>query len=351
MNIKNTAATKSSPRRKPLLVDLALQGGGSHGAFTWGVLDRLLEESWLTFDGISGTSAGAMNAAVMTSGYAKGGADGARAALEGFWKSVSDAGKSSPFRRGPMEMLAGHWTLEYSPMFLAAELASRVFSPYDLAPAGFNPLRELLAEAVDFKALSSSPIKLFITATNVHTGSGHVFRNAEITPDVLMASGCLPTMFQAVEIDGEFYWDGGYAGNPTMTPLVRDCQSHDTILVQINPIKRSTVPTTARDILDRLNEVAFNAPLLKELRMIALLHKVADPGHGEGALWAKMRIHRIASDAMLNLSATSKMISEWPFLCELRDFGRAAAQSFLDAHADDLGKTSTLDLDAMLETL
>ena len=349
--MKNTKATKSSPRRKPLLVDLALQGGGSHGAFTWGVLDRLLEESWLMFDGISGTSAGAMNAAVMTSGYAKDGADGARAALEGFWKSVSDSGKSSPFRRGPMEMLTGNWTLEYSPMFLAAELASRVYSPYDLAPAGFNPLRELLAEAVDFKALASSPIKLFITATNVHTGSGHVFRNSEITPDVLMASGCLPTMFQAVEIDGEFYWDGGYAGNPTMTPLVRDCQSHDTILVQINPIKRPTVPRTARDILDRLNEVAFNAPLLKELRMIALLHKVADPGNGEGALWAKMRIHRIASDAMLNLSATSKMISEWPFLCELRDFGRTAAQSFLDAHADDLGKTSTLDLDALLETL
>ena len=351
MNTKRTAAKTSSPRRKPLLVDLALQGGGSHGAFTWGVLDRLLEESWLTFDGISGTSAGAMNAAVMTSGYAKGGADGARAALEGFWKSVSDAGKSSPFRRGPMEMLAGHWTLEYSPMFLAAELAARVFSPYDLAPAGFNPLRELLAESVDFKALANSPIKLFITATNVHTGSGHVFRNPDITPDVLMASGCLPTMFQAVEIDGEFYWDGGYAGNPTITPLVRDCKSHDTILVQINPIKRPTVPRTARDILDRLNEVAFNAPLLKELRMIALLHKVADPGNGEGALWAKMRIHRIASEAMLDLSATSKMISEWPFLCELRDFGRTAAQAFLDAHADDLGKTSTLDLDALLETL
>ena len=236
-------------------------------------------------------------------------------------------------------------------MFLAAELAARVFSPYDLAPAGFNPLRELLAESVDFKALANSPIKLFITATNVHTGSGHVFRNPDITPDVLMASGCLPTMFQAVEIDGEFYWDGGYAGNPTITPLVRDCKSHDTILVQINPIKRPTVPRTARDILDRLNEVAFNAPLLKELRMIALLHKVADPGNGEGALWAKMRIHRIASEAMLDLSATSKRISEWAFLCELRDFGRAAAQSFLDAHSEDLGKTSTLDLDALLETL
>ena len=351
MNTKSTTAKKLPARRKPLLVDLALQGGGSHGAFTWGVLDRLLEESWLTFDGISGTSAGAMNAAVMTSGYVRGGPDGARAALEGFWKSVSESAKSSPFRRGPMEMLTGNWTLEYSPMFLAAELASRVFSPYDLAPAGFNPLRELLAESVDFKALANAPIKLFITATNVHTGSGHVFRNSEITPDVLMASGCLPTMFQAVEIDGEFYWDGGFAGNPTITPLVRDCQSHDTILVQINPIKRPTVPRTARDILDRLNEVSFNAPLLKELRMIALLHKVADPGHGEGALWARMRIHRIASEAMLELSATSKMISEWQFLCELRDLGRTAAQSFLDQHSNDLGKSSTLDLDALLETL
>lgn len=349
MNTKNTTMTKASPRRKPQLIDLALQGGGSHGAFTWGVLDRLLQESWLEIDAISGTSAGAMNAAVMTSGYAKGGAEGARAALEGFWKSVSDAAKSSPFRRGPLEMLTGKWTLEYSPMFLAAELASRVFSPYDLAPSGFNPMRELLAEAVDFKSIAKSPIKLFITATNVHTGSGHVFRNADITPDVLLASGCLPMMFQAVEINGEFYWDGGYAGNPTMTPLVRECQSNDTILVQINPIKRDTVPTTARDILDRLNEVSFNAPLLKELRMIALLHKVADPGTGEGAQWAQMRMHRIASDTMLGLSATSKMISEWEFLCELRDLGRTAADAFLNAHADDLGKKSTLDLDALLE--
>jgi NTE family protein len=349
---KKPVSAKRVPRRKPLLVDLALQGGGSHGAFTWGVLDRLLEESWLTFDGISGTSAGAMNAAVMASGHARGGADGARAALEAFWKTVSDASRFSPMRRGPLEMLTGRWTLENSPMYMAAELASRVFSPYDFNPSGSNPLSEILAQSVDFDALAGSQIKLFITATNVRTGSGRVFRNAEITPDVLLASGCLPTMFQAVEmIDGEAYWDGGYSGNPTITPLVRECQSHDTILVQINPIVRDAIPKTARDILNRLNEVSFNAPLLKELRMIALLHKVADPGRGEGALWAKMRIHRIATDRVTELDSTSKMITEWPFLCGLRDEGRRTAQLFLDAHAGDLGKRSTLDLDAMLETL
>jgi NTE family protein len=336
---------------KPLLVDLALQGGGAHGAFTWGVLDRLLEESWLTFDGISGTSAGAMNAAVMASGFAHGGADGAKAALEDFWKRVSDASKFSPMRRGPMEMLTGQWTLDFSPMYLAAEMASRLFSPYELNPMGDNPLRPILADTVDFEALAASPIRLFITATNVRTGVGHVFRNAQISPDVLLASGCLPTMFQAVEIDGEFYWDGGYSGNPTITPLVRECRSHDTILVQINPIVREEIPRSARDIMNRLNEVSFNAPLLKELRMIALLHEVADPGHGEGAQWAAMRLHRIATERVTELTSSSKMITEWPFLCGLRDEGRRTAGLFLDAHRTDLGRRSTVDLDALLAAL
>jgi len=341
----------SRSRRSPLLVDLALQGGGAHGAFTWGVLDRLLEEPWLTFDGISGTSAGAMNAAVMASGYAHGGADGAKAVLEDFWKHVSDASQFSPIKRGPMEMLTGQWTLDYSPMYLAAEMASRIFSPYDLNPLGNHPLRPILAEMVDFEALVDSPIRLFITATNVRTGAGRVFRNAQITPDVLLASGCLPTMFQAVEIDGEFYWDGGYSGNPTITPLVRECRSQDTILVQINPIVREEVPRSARDIMNRLNEVSFNAPLLKEMRMIALLHKVADPGRGEGALWAGMRLHRIATDRVTELDSSSKMITEWRFLCGLRDEGRRTAGLFLEAHVADLGKRSTVDLDALLQTL
>jgi NTE family protein len=346
---KTPSPTTPARGRKPLLIDLALQGGGAHGAFTWGVLDRLLEESWLTIDGVSGTSAGAMNAAVMVSGYVHGGADGAKAALEDFWKRVSDESKFSPMQRGPMEMLTGKWTLENSPMYNATEMLLRVFSPYDLNPMGNHPLSPILADMVDFECLASARIRLFITATNVRTGSGRVFRNAEITPDVLLASGCLPTMFQAVEIDGEFYWDGGYSGNPTITPLVRECDSHDTILVQINPIVRDEIPRSAREILNRLNEVSFNAPLLKELRMIGLLHKVADPGLGEGALWAGMRIHRIATDRVTELDSTSKMITEWRFLCGLRDEGRRTAELFLETHGNDLGKRSTLDLEALLE--
>jgi len=348
---KTTSSRRSATRRSPLLVDLALQGGGAHGAFTWGVLDRLLEEPWLSFDGISGTSAGAMNAAVMASGHARGGAEGARTALEDFWKRVSESARFSPLQRGPLEMLTGQWTLDYSPMYLATEAASRLFSPYDLNPLGHHPLRPILADVVDFEALAASPIKLFITATNVRTGRGRIFRNAEITPDALLASGCLPTMFQAVEIDGEFYWDGGYSGNPTITPLVRECASHDTILVQINPIVRAEVPRSARDIINRLNEVSFNAPLLKELRMMALLTRTADPGQGEGAMWANMRIHRIATDRVTELGASSKLITEWRFLTALRDEGRRTAGLFLDAHGADLGRRSTLDLDALLDSV
>ena len=180
----------------PVAVDLALQGGGSHGAFTWGVLDRLLEEPQLRFDGISGTSAGAMNAAVLVDGYEEGGPEGARASLESFWRSVSRAAAYSPFRRTALDVLLGRWTLDYSPMYLATDIMARLFSPYDLNPTGSNPLRDILATTVDFSRLSASPIKLFVTATNVHTGRGRVFRNSEITSNVLLASACLPTMFK-----------------------------------------------------------------------------------------------------------------------------------------------------------
>ena len=335
--------------RDPVLVDLGLQGGGAHGAFTWGVLDRLLEEPWLRFDGISGTSAGAMNAAVMADGLTAGGPEQAQVALEKFWRRVSDAALLSPLRRGPLEILTGRWTLDYSPVFAAFDLAARVLSPYDLNPLGVNPLEQILVECVDFARLAAAPIRLFVTATNVRTGRGRVFRNAELTPDVLLASACLPTLFQAVEIDGEAYWDGGYSGNPSMTPLIRECTASDTILVQINPIERPGTPRTAREIHNRLNEVAFNATLLKELRAAALLRRVADPGRGEGAVWAAMRVHRIASDVMLDLGYSSKLIAEWDFFCMLRDEGRRAAAAFLESHAPDLGVRSTLDLDALLE--
>jgi NTE family protein len=335
--------------RDPVAIDLGLQGGGAHGAFTWGVLDRLLEESWLMFDGVSGTSAGAMNAAVMAAALAEGGPPQARAALERFWKRVSRAALLSPLKRGPLEILTGRWTLDYSPVFVALDIAARVLSPYDTNPFGWNPLRQILAASVDFNRLKDAPIKVFVTATNVRTGRGRVFRNADITPDVLLASACLPTMFQAVKIDGEAYWDGGYAGNPTMAPLIRECSSSDTIVVQINPIERPGTPRTAREIQNRLNEVAFNAVLIKELRAMALLRKAADPGTGEGAAWAKMRVHRIVSDVMVDLGYSSKLITEWKFFRMLRDEGRKAAEAFITAHGADLGHRSTLDLDEFLE--
>jgi len=347
MSVADTEALS----RAPILVDFALQGGGSHGAFTWGVLDRLLEEPWLSIDGISGTSAGAMNAAVLVDGHAEGGAEGARAALESFWRRVSEAARFSPFRRGPLDVLLGRWTLDSSPMYVAMDLMSRLWSPYDLNPMGKNPLRAILAETIDFARLARAPIKLFITATNVRTGRGHVFRNDAVTPDVLLASACLPTMFQAIEIDGEPYWDGGYSGNPTITPLVRECSSQDTILVQINPVERKKSPRAASEILNRLNEVSFNAVLLKELRMIALLRQVANPGDSEGAQWAGMRIHHVASEMMTELGASSKLNAEWEFFCLLRDEGRRSAQSFLETHAMDIGRRSTLDLDVLLQSV
>jgi NTE family protein len=335
--------------RKPLLIDLALQGGGAHGAFTWGVLDRLLEEPHLQIEGISGTSAGAMNAVVLADGYASGGPEGARSALLEFWRRVARAALLSPFRRSPLDVLLGRWTMDTSPAFIALDLMARLVSPYDLNPRGANPLRDILAEIVDFARVARAPVRLFVTATNVRTGRGRVFRNAELTPDVLLASGCLPTLFQAIELNGEAYWDGGFAGNPTITPLVRECASSDTIVIQVNPVERPGTPRAARDIINRVNEVSFNATLLKELRMIAVLRQVADAGNCEGRRWARMRIHRIASTLMTDLGYSSKLNAEWEFLCLLREEGRACAETFLKVHGADLGQRSTLDLDALLD--
>jgi len=330
-------------------IDLALQGGGAHGAYTWGVLDRILQEDRLKIEGISGTSAGAMNAAALISGHAKAGNAGAREALELFWRHVSEAARLSPLQRSPLDIMLGRWTLDSSPAFIASDLLSRLYSPYDFVTNSVNPLRQILADAVDFELLARAPIKIFVTATSVSTGRARVFRNGDLTPDALLASTCLPTMFRAIEIDGEEYWDGGYSGNPTITPLVRECASSDTILVQINPVERKEKPRSAADILNRLNEVSFNAVLLKELRMIALLRQAANPDGREGARWAGMRIHRVTSEMMSQLSASSKLLAEWDFLCVLRDEGRRSAQAFLDAHGDDLGRRSTLDLDILLE--
>jgi NTE family protein len=263
-------------------------------------------------------------------------------------RSKSRAAAFSPLQRSPIDRLMGRWTLDASPAYIFMDLISRVVSPYALNPLDFNPLRRILCESVDCDRLTHSPIKLFITATSVRTGRGRIFRNAEITADVLLASACLPTMFRAVEIDGEPYWDGGYTGNPTITPLIRETDAHDSILVQINPRERSDTPRTAPDILNRLNEIFFNSPLMKELRMIALLRQVADPGTGEGARWAQMRTHRIITDMLAQFGASSKLNAEWAFIAMLRTEGRRAASEFLDVNGKDLGKRSTADLDVLL---
>ncbi|RAH98732.1 alpha/beta hydrolase [Acuticoccus sediminis] len=338
------------PDRAPLWVDLALQGGGSHGAFAWGALDRLLDYPWIEVEAISGTSAGAMNAAVFAHGMTAGGRDGARKALHDFWRAVSRAAKVSPFQRTPIDRMFGNYTLDNSPMYIAADLMARFVSPAAMSGVfSWNPLRDILNETIDFKALAEGPIKLFITATNVRTGRGRVFRREEITADVLLASACLPTMYEPVWIDGEAYWDGGYAGNPSIAPLVRECQSRDTFLVQINPVTRQEVPRHARDILNRVNEVSFNATLLKELKMIALMRQVVDPGNTEGRQWAEMRLHRIASDMMVELSASSKLNAEWGFLRMLRDEGRKAADAFATEHGADVGVRSSFDFESLLE--
>ena len=334
--------------RETVLIDLALQGGGSHGAFTWGVLDRLLEEPWLKIDAISGTSAGAMNAAILVSGHIQDGAQGARRALDAYWERVAASARFSPIQRSALDRLMNRWSLDTSPGYVFMDLMSRLVSPYDLNPFGHNPIRAILEDSIDFAHLNEAPIRLFITATNVHTGRGRIFRNSEITPEVLLASACLPTLFQAIEIDGEPYWDGGYAGNPTISPLVRESNATDIILVQTNPRERRDTPRSASEILNRLNEISFNAPLMKELRMIALLREAADPGTGEGCRWARMRTHRILTDKLADFGASSKLNAEAPFLHMLKDEGRKTAEDFLKSHGADVGKRATADIDVLL---
>jgi len=337
--------------KNSLQIDFALQGGGSHGAFAWGVLDRFLDEEWLDVLGIAGTSAGSMNAAVFASGYAVGGKEGAREALNHFWKKVSDGAIFSPFKRSPLDILQGKWTLDNSPLFLLAELTSRVMSPYDNPFKGENPLKSILEDSVDFSAIHDGPIKLFINATNVRTGRGRVFRTKEITAEVLMASACLPTLFPAVEIDGEAYWDGGYSGNPMLTSLIREVDSLDTILVQINPVERPGIPKTAGEIMNRLNEISFNSSLLKELRMLSLIADAVPESNqmGQSGLCGGQRMHLIGNEIMVQLGHSSKLNAEWEFLSMLKEEGRKSAETFLKMNGNKLGKESTFDKASLQE--
>ncbi|WP_104204108.1 patatin-like phospholipase family protein [Billgrantia saliphila] len=330
-------------------IDLALQGGGSHGALTWGVLDRLLEDERLEIDGISGTSAGAMNAVVLADGLHRGGRAGARDALRTFWRAVSGAARFSPIQRSPWDWLMGNDSLDYSPSYLMYESLTQLISPARLNPLRINPLRDLVLELVDFERVNACRrAKIYVTATNVRTGRAKVFRQPELSVDTVMASACLPFMFPAVEIDGEAYWDGGYSGNPALFPLVDDMGCQDLLVVQVNPLVRQTLPDSARDIVNRINEITFNSSLIKELRSIQLLQQLIDVEDLDVERYRSMRLHLIhAQQEAEQLSASSKLNAEWPFIQRLHRLGRNWADLWLAENFDAIGHHSTFDLNAV----
>lgn len=337
-------------------IHLALQGGGALGAYTWGVLDRILEDGRLDIGAVSGASAGAMNAVVLCDGFAAGGADGARAALRTFWTGIAKAGESNPYRRTPLqammlasmgplgEALSGQWTAWWSALAGAT-------SPYDSNPLNLNPVGDLLEELVDFDRVQAcTAIQLFVAATNVETGRVRVFTNAELSARHVLASACLPQVFQAVEIDGAHYWDGGFMGNPPLFPLFGQSASRDIVIVQINPIERPGAPRTATDIAARVNEITFNASLLRELRAIEFVTRLLDEGRLEEDRYGRMLVHVVSDDeALLPLGAGAKLNTDLAFFESLFEIGRASCAAWLDAHFDDLGVRATVDLRAMFD--
>jgi NTE family protein len=331
-------------------VDLALQGGGAHGAFTWGVLDRLFEDGRLEIEAISGTSAGAMNAVVAADGMMKNGYDGARAALLSFWKAVSATALNSPYKRTFFDVITGNWNLDHSPGYLFSDLMGRVASPYDLNPMNINPLRDFLIDNINFKRVRRcNKMKIFISATCVQTGRVRIFDRSQLTPDVVMASACLPNLFQAVSIEGQDYWDGGYSGNPPLYPFAYRCTSADVIIVQINPQGCQKTPHTAREILNRVNEITFNANLLHELRAIEFVGRLLDEGSLDPKRYKKIHVHVIAAEnGFEDLNASSKLNAEWDFLVHLHDLGQKAADEWLEKNFTAVGQRSTLDLHSLL---
>jgi NTE family protein len=328
-------------------ISLALQGGGAHGAFTWGVLDHLIEDGRLAFEAISGTSAGAMNAVVMADGWLNGGPDGAREGLATFWRAISSDGKLSAAQR---TIFDSFFTASPLRGFGIGDFWLGFFkqsaSPYDFNPLNINPLKDFLEREIDFERVRACrQFRLFIAATNVETGKGTIFEGKDLTADHVMASACLPTVFQAVEINGVPYWDGGYMGNPALYPLFYGTGTDDILLVQINPVERKGVPTTPRDIQNRLNEITFNATLLRELRAIDFVARLVDKGNLSTKDYKKVLMHRIAlSQALNDLDASSKLTAKWDFFVMLKEAGRKAAKAWLARHFNDLGQRATIDL-------
>jgi NTE family protein len=333
-------------------VNLALQGGGSHGAYTWGVLDALAEDTRIEISAISGASSGTMNAIVFASGMSDGGLEGARAKLESFWLSVSSEGSLSLPRGWVDKALAVWGGLWPGSRWIDAwtDAVSGFLSPYEFNPFNVNPLRVHLEQVVDFERLrAGGGVKLFVAATNVRTGRGEVFRRNVLTADHAMASACLPELFQAVIIEGEPYWDGGYAGNPPLWPLFYETRCRDAIIVQINPIEREETPRMPGEIANRVNEITFNASLLAELRATDFVGRLIRSGVLKSDEYWEERLHRIGGAGELeSFDAASKNDVSWPFLKHLRDLGRSDTKAWLMENFDSIGVVSTLDIDKAL---
>jgi NTE family protein len=325
-------------------VNLALQGVGSHGAFTWGVLDRLLEDKRICFDGISATSAGAVNAVVLAGGLAAGGREQAKAALRTYWQRLSEMTSTGIFQPSALDQISGNFGLDLSPGFMFVDALSHFFSPYELNPIKYNPFRELLEEVVDFELVRRQKlIKLFLCATNVRTGKVKIFGAEELTADHVVASSCQPIMMHAVEIDGEYYWDGGFMGNPAIFPVIYACEARDIVLVHLTPTERPETPMTATAIYSRMQEVAFNSSVMREMRAIAFVTDLIDSGKmAEGK---RMLIHAIdGEDVISTLSNSSKLNGNWGFLTHLHKAGRDRADQWLTANFDRIGVETTVDM-------
>lgn len=328
-------------------IDLALQGGGSHGAFTWGVLERFLEAESLVIEGLCGTSAGAMNSVMVAYGMHMGGRQGAIKMLEEFWRKSSEAFDKSPIAPSFLDRWLGTGRMDFSPSYYMFDFMTMMYSPYQYNLFDINPLRDLLLELVDFEELRrSEAVKLFVCATNVRTSRAKVFSRENITVDSVLASACLPFLFKAVEIDGEAYWDGGFMGNPPIFPLIDDTETEDIVLVQINPIFRPDIPTTAVEIRDRINELSFNSSLMHEMRRINFVQKMLEADLNQEGKLRNLYVHHVkAEKEMHNLGVSSKLNADWDFLLKLRDLGRRSADAWLKKNYDNLGKKSTCDVE------
>ena len=345
---KRAPARKDAPKRRTNAkkINLALQGGGAHGAFTWGVLDRILEDGRIDIEGISGTSAGAMNAVVLVDGWVRGGRDGAREQLHKFWRGVSRKGGVSGPPQNVFDAMMSFWHLPRVSGPGLFNIWNQFSSPLDFSPLTINPLRDLLSRLVDFERVHAcEDIRLFISATNVRTGKIRVFRDGEITADALAASACLPMLFQAVEINGDAYWDGGYMGNPALFPFFSETGCEDILLVQINPILREEVPTSTHEIMERVSEITFNASLLREFRAIDFVNRLIEDNRLSGTKYHPVRMHRIDADtALKGYSASTKLDTRWSFFEKLHQIGRESAGEWLDENFRHIGNRQTLDL-------